>query len=328
MPASLAPALLLLASGVNAAAGMQYGIGDRYDQLVGGRRVVVYKEAEKDGLKFKYAALWLVPGWTHWLKKEMLVRIAEDGYTPLLLYYTFGDKSSKEYLEADEGARIKAWREDIEKNLAPLADIGSEVLIALEPEFNVVPGSGTPITSWPEWNEIAAAAIDSIRAKAPLAKVGLCPGDWGNYNLYPSMHRAAKKSDFIAFPEMRASTDPSTDPRSPRYQDVGQAAVDFAAYLKRTFNKPLLFAYLALSSFEGGDPLGWESVQARMLEGVFDRERELAKHGVFGVAFFAYFDDPGHGTEFFGEAEKHFGLKDASGATKKAWRVWKERTSP
>lgn len=317
---------MALASGVDAASRLEVGIGDRYDQVVGGTRTVVYQQAKKEGLDFKYVALWLTPGWTEWVNQEKLRQIVRDGYTPLLLYYTFGDRSSKEYLEENNRARLKAWQEDIEKNLTPLVNIGSEVLVALEPEFNVIPASGTPITAWKEWNEIAEKAIDTLHKGAPFVKVGLCPGDWGNYNLETSMREAAKKSDFIAFPEMRAATDPSVDTQAPRYRDVAGAALDFTAYLKRTFNKPILFAYLALSSYADSDPRGWEKIQAKIIDQLFKREKELLKNGVFGLVYFAYYDDPGHGTEFFGQAEKYFGLKDAQGKPKKAWKVWKKHT--
>lgn len=316
---------LFLAVCAFAAAGarLEVGLGDRYDQVVAGKRVVVYKQAERDGLRFKYAALWLTPGWTKWVTKDLLKKIAADGHTPLLLYYTFGDHSSREYLEAADRARLRLWQEDIEKNLAPLADIGSEVLIALEPEFNVTPATGTPLLRWPEWDALAGKAVDVIHARAPLAKVGLCPGDWGNYDLAPALAGSIAKSDFIAFPEMRAASDPSRDAKSPEYRDAAGAAVAFSAYLKKTFGKPILFAYLTVSSHGG-----WDDVQARIIDGVFAREKELLANGVFGLAYFAYFDDRAHDTEFFGEAERHFGLKDSDGKPKKAWRVWKKRTSP
>ena len=314
---------LSLGLAASAAPRLEVGLGDRYDQVVAGKRVVVYKAAEKDGLRFKYVALWLTPGWKDWVTKDLLKKIAADGHVPLLLYYTFGDRASKEYLSAAEGARLKVWRKDIEENLAPAVDIASEVLIALEPEFNVIPSSGTPLTRWPEWDAEAAAAVDAIHKRAPLAKVGLCPGDWGNRDLAPALAEAVKKSDFIAFPEMRAATDPTRDTRSPAYRDAGAAAVDFSSYLKKAFGKPILFAYLTVSSYGG-----WDQTQAEIIDGVFAKEKQLLDNGVFAVSYFAYFDDPTHGVEFFGPAERSFGLKDANGRPKKAWRVWKKRTEP
>ena len=199
----------LAAAGGSAAQHFNVGLGDRYDQVIAGKRVVIYKQAEKDGLHFKYVALWLTPGWTEWVHKDTIRRIIRDGYTPLLIYYTFGDHSSREYLEANDRANLKAWYADIEKNLVPLVNVDAEVLVALEPEFNVVPPSGTPLTAWGEWDAIAAKAVDLLHRGAPRVKVGFCPGDWGNYNLDACMRRTAAKSDFIAFPEMRAATDPT-----------------------------------------------------------------------------------------------------------------------
>ena len=319
--------IALAASGAGAAQRLQVGLGDRYDQMVNGKRVVVYQTAAKDGLRFKYVALWLTPGWPEWVRKPLLERIIRDGYTPVLIYYTFGDSSGKETLEKDGRAALKAWYADIEKNLVPLVDVGSEVLVVLEPEFNVIPASGTPITAWAEWNEIAGKAIDMLHKGARRCKVGLCPGDWGNYNLEKCMKSAARKSDFIAFPEMRAAKDPTADTTSAGYRDVIGAALRFTAYLKESFHKPILWAYLALSSHADSDSLGWQDIQAQIIDDIFLRENELIANGVFGLIFFSYFDDPSHGTYFFGEAERHFGLKDAQGRPKKAWRVWKADTS-
>lgn len=305
---------------------LEFGLGDRYDQVIAGKRVVVYEQAKKDGLKFRYVALWLTPGWTGWVTKDRLLKIVHDGYTPLLIYYTFGDHSSKEYLEKDNRAALNAWYADIQNNLVPLVNIDAEVLVALEPEFNVIPASGTPLTAWEGWNDVAGHAIDLLHQGAPHVKVGLCPGDWGNTNLEPSMHAVARQSDFIAFPEMRASTDPSTDTSAPHYRDVAQSAIDFSAYLKKTFDKPILFAYLALSSYADHNPRGWEDVQAEILKSLFNHEDELLANGVFALSYFSYYDNPQHATEFFGQAERYFGLKDAQDRPKQAWHLWHDRT--
>ncbi|MFA6583572.1 MAG: hypothetical protein WCS77_04670 [Elusimicrobiaceae bacterium] len=306
---------------------LEFGIGDRFDQTVNGKELISYRQAEKDGLDFKYYALWLTPGWPKWITKKMIQQVIADGYTPVLAYYTFGDRGGRENLEADNRAAIKAWYKDIEVNLIPLLNVNAEVLVVLEPEFNIIPAGGTSVTEWDEWNDIAGKAIDMIHKGAPRAKVGLCPGDWHNYNLEKCMARAAKKCDFIAFPEMRSASDATADTKSASYRDVADTALAFTEYLKKTFHKPILFAYLALSSYANGDPLGWQDVQAEIISEIFRREREFLDNGVFALLFFSYYDDPTHGTEFFGEAEKYFGLKDAQGNFKKAWNVWQKNTA-
>ncbi|MEI7905713.1 MAG: hypothetical protein WCI43_09935 [Candidatus Firestonebacteria bacterium] len=318
--------LSLYGSSYNSAR-LKLGIGDRFDQVINGKDLVVYEEARKDGLKFKYVAVWLVPGWPAWLTKETLLKISRDGYTPVIIYYTFGDSSSKEYLEKNGREKLNAWYKDLKENLAPLLDINAETLVVLEPEFNNLPPEGeTCITEWAEWNGIVIKAIDILRKGAPLAKVGLCPGDWGVYNLEKCMSESARKSDFIAFQAMRASSDPSSDSSTAEYRDVAGSAVKFSAYLQKAFNKPVLWAYLALSSYKNGDPLGWETEQAGIISGIFKKEKELLEKGVFGFLYFSYYDDPSHGTYFFGEAEKYFGLRTSSGKPKKAWQVWKNNS--
>ncbi len=308
---------------------LQLGVGNAYDQLVNGKRVIAYKEAEKDGLKFKYVAVWLTPGWTGWVNRNMLLDISRDGYTPVLIYYTFGDDNSREYLERNNREKLKAWYKDIKENLVPLVKTGSEVLVVLEPEFNVINGKHeTPVTEWDEWNEITGKAIDYLHEASPYCKVGLCPGDWGNYDLEKCMGRVAPKNDFIAFQEMRGASDPSADTSTREYRDVIGSALKFSEYLQKAFHRPLLLAYMALSSYKNGDPLGWEKETVEITKNVFDRQSELADLGVFGIMCFNYFDDPNHGTYFFGEAEKYFGLKSASGKPKKVLKIWQSNGRP
>ena len=91
------------------------------------------------------------------------------------------------------------------------------------------------------------------------------------------MHAVARKSDFIAFPEMRAATDPTQDAASIHYRDVVGAALDFTAYLKKTFGKPILFSYLALSSYAHSDPLGLERCSGGNPKGSIRPREELIK---------------------------------------------------
>ena len=81
-----------------------------------------------------------------------------------------------------------------------------------------------------------------------------------------------------------------------------------------------------MSSYKSGNPLGWEVEQADIIKDIFKKEKELLENGVFGFLYFAYYDDPSHGTEFFGEAEKYFGLKTSLGIPKKAWHELKKNS--
>ncbi len=299
--------------------GLELGVGDRYDQVVNGRNLVVYKEAEKDGLRFKYVAIWLCKGWdTSWVSRHDLAKIVADGYTPFILYYYFGDSISKEYLTADNCRRLKEWEEDIER-VGELINLpnGAAVLVALEPEFNdgVFPGE-TPITEWEGFNDVVIAAVQRLKTKAPNCKVGLVAGDWGDFNLDRCIKRAVKVLDFLGFQEMRAATAPEVNESG--YKDVALSAVRFSRYLKR-FKKPILLAYLAVSSYKDGDPLGWEKEQAEIIREVLKARNELVKNGVFALVYFAYFDDPTHQTLYFGEAERFFGLKTQEGVLKSAF---------
>lgn len=296
---------------------LKLGIGDRYEQLVQDEWVVVYKEAEKDGLEFKYVAIWLCKGWdTTWVSSTDLINIVKDDYTPLIIYYYFGDSISKEYLIENDSIRLKEWYQSLER-LARLVNIGAEVLVVLEPEFNdgVFPGE-TPITEWEGFNDVVIEAVRRLKTGAPNCKVGLVAGDWGDFNLDKSIGRAAKFCDFLGFQEMRAAT--AEEAKDPAYKNVALSALRFSQYLKK-FKKPLLLAYLAVSTYKDKNPLGWEEEQAAIIREVLNVRRELIKNGVFGLVYFAYFDDPTHQTLYFGEAERFFGLKTQDGGLKKAF---------
>ena len=155
-----------------------------------------------------------------------------------------------------------------------------------------------------------------IRDVAPNALVGVCPGDFpGTPNLEPVLGEVAEDLDFLAFQEMRAVTDPS--PPRANYLDVAGAAVDYARYLKRAFNLPILLAYVAVSSHGG-----WEERQATALRGFAGKREALREAGVFGLIYFQLRDDPRH-RGYFGIAERSFGLLRADGTAKPALEAFR-----
>ena len=167
----------------------------------------------------------------------------------------------------------------------------------------------------PWFAEDLVNAANLIREHAPRALVGVCPGDFSpDRNLGTVLDGAAHALDFLAFQEMRASTDPRAMERD--YLSVGQAAVDYAGYLWRSFELPVLLAYVAIASYGG-----WEPEQARVIEELTRRRDDLRRNGVFGLVYFQLQDDPAH-TGYFGAAEPHFGLLRADGSDKPAFHAF------
>jgi hypothetical protein len=266
-----------------------------------------------------YIEIWLTRGWQEsWIGKEDLRRVIGEGLTPIIMHYYFAEDISREYVED----HLDDWYADLTR-LASQIDIDEEVWVILEPEFNDEPSSGTPITAWEGWNDAVMGAVDIVRNGAPRSKVSICPGDFQQFDLELCMGRAAEGLDFLSFQEMRAST--YYEPSSPGRLNVIDSAVRFSKYLKDSFHKPLFLAYLGISTYKDGDPLGWEDEQAMVLKAFFSRSHELLANSVFGLVYFEYYDDPLH-SGFFGEAEKYFGLMNKDGEPKAAWHVWRENS--
>ncbi len=298
---------------------LRLGVGDRISWSRGGQEVSWYKKALEDGFEIDFVEVWLEEGWDeNWLSQDDLNEVLDRGLVPVIMHYYFAEDISKEYVEDN----LSEWYEDLER-LATLVNIDREVWVVLEPEFNDQPSSGTPITQWEGWNDAVIGAAEKIRDIAPEAKISICAGDFGQQNLELCLSRAAQELDFLSFQEMRAST--YWEPSSSGRLHVADSALRFSRYLKATFKKPILFAYLAVSTYADGDSLGWENEQALVINQVFDRSDELLANGVFGLIYFEYYDDPLH-SGFFGEAEKYFGLMTNTGQPKQGWHVFREKS--
>jgi hypothetical protein len=141
------------------------------------------------------------------------------------------------------------------------------------------------------------------------------PGDWDIDHLVPiSMGRAAAKADFVAYQEMRGSTQSTAE----EAYDVPSSAIRFSHYLSRKFLRPVRLGYLMVSDF--GD---WAAIQRDVVIKICERYQELQAAGTVAVSWMSYLDSPG-ADGYFGEAEAHKGLKYADNTPKPAWYVFQE----
>ena len=293
---------------------LRVGIGSQLNVRRDGSWRALYAEARKRGIRPDFVQLWLTRGWSEdWVRHQQLVQLVEQGVTPVVVHYFYGDSISKERIESQRDAWYESmWR------MANLVRMDQPVLVILEPEWNIAAPEGeTNVTDWPWFANDLRAAAEMIREVAPNALVGTCPGDFpGPPRLEPVLSQVADDLDFLAFQEMRAATAPNVGDVG--YRDVGTASVEFARYLRRAFGRPLLLGYLAFSSHGG-----WETAQATALRDLYHRRPALLEAGVFGWIYFHLFDDPRH-EGYFGPAERHFGLLRADGAPKPAFEVFRD----
>jgi len=292
---------------------LRVGIGSRVSVERDGEWRSLHQEARRRGVQPDFVQLWLTRGWSaDWVRHQSLVELAEQGVTPVVVHYFYGDFISKERIETQRDPWYASmWR------MANLVRMDHPVLVILEPEWNIAaPPGETNVTEWPWFANDLRAAAEMIREVAPNALVGTCPGDFpGPPKLEPVLSPVADDLDFLAFQEMRGSTAP--DASEPGYRDVAGASVQFARYLQRAFGRPLLLGYLAFSSHGG-----WETAQATALRDLYHRRQDLLDAGVFGWVYFHLFDDPDH-EGYFGPAERSFGLLRADGEPKPAFEVFR-----
>lgn len=244
-------------------------------------------------------------GWTDWFSAEDVAAIHEAGYVPEVIHYYFGDPDLDDVI-----ARSDEFLADIQTlaDILTESGVGDHVIVTLEPEFN----QGR-VATWDGWNDLIIQAIDILRPTG--CKVGLLAGDWDIDHVLPiSMGRAAAYSDFVAFQEMRASTQNDRD----QALEVPDRAIRFSRYLRRTFMRPVRLGYLMVSDYNG-----WTDVQRQVVVDFCERRDELEEAGVVAVAWMSYMDRPGAGG-YFAAAEAHKGLKHHDNRPKPAFHIFRE----
>ena len=243
--------------------GLKVGVGDRLLWYYDNKKQSTVQTLKYMDIHSDMLAIWLPIDWqSSWIDRKELGLLKQQKITPVFIHYYYGDIISKERVIASQDD----WLDSI-RRMAKLVKSDTSVLIVLEPEFNHgAPDGETPVLSWEGFSDHIEKGLNIIRQEAPNALVAICPGDFSpERNLEKSLGKVAPKLDFIAFQEMRATTDP--DKSFFGYKDVGNSAVSYSKYLQKTFNKPILLAYIALSSYGG-----WEKNQAKMPRVILDDE--------------------------------------------------------
>jgi len=256
-------------------------------------------------------SIWITRNWEdYWYPAKTVNQYIKNGYTPIFIFYWFADDISPEFVAKNE----KKYFETLKKFKNYLKKIKGKKIVILNPEYN-------------ENGMHDSKSFDILQAKSIVelkeinnTLVGICPGDFGNYDVIwdgtnwdqysKSMQLSAKISDFIAFQEMRALTRNKKE----HIKDTPLRALAFATYLHKKYKKPTFLAYLAVSSYK--DP----ELQAEVLK-EFSKILPLFKQSadLIGINLFHYIDVPNH-KGFFTTAEQFFGIKKANGEEKPSFK--------
>ncbi|HVM46002.1 MAG TPA: PKD domain-containing protein, partial [Candidatus Thermoplasmatota archaeon] len=153
-------------------------------------------------------------------------------------------------------------------------------------------------------------------------KVVLGYGAWGesSWGRFP---KAIGASDMIGFQIMRASTDPvyqSGTSGMTYYRGAPDKIASVLTHIRSLSPSKEAFLYdVALSSYPDAT---WERAQNDTLADILARRGEYAENGLRGIVYREIRNTNMSPANYFGWAEREWGLKNQSGAPKLAWSTW------
>lgn len=279
-------------------------------------RINITEVLQKEAKNVNSVTIWITRNWQEeWYDaNEVQQNIINKGYIPVFVFYYFADEISPTFIQDNK----TTYYQQLKKFVHYLKKIDGQKIVILNPEYNMF-----GCEKLQSMNELFIKSFKIVR-KDPQTIVGPCVGDFGNYSLTnepqewklfdPSLNKAVKEADFIAFQEMRALTRNSK-------QDIlntPQRAYYLSKYLYKTYKKPTMLAYLAISSY-GKDA---EEIQAEVYKSFLHylpKMQKEAKLIFFGI--FHYFDYPSH-VGYFNEAEEFFGVVRKDGTKKPSYKYF------
>ena len=288
------------------------------DHIKNAQHAYITEVLSKEAPNLNSVTIWITRNWKEeWFKaKEVQKEIIDKGYTPLFIFYYFADDISPKYIQEHKAAYFK----QLQHFTCYLKKLNGQKIVVLNPEYNMF-----GCQKLDSMNDLFLKSYAVVR-QDPQVLVGPCVGDFGNYNTInepkewklfsPSLKRAAKKADFIAFQEMRGLT----RNKPSQIKKTAKRAYHFAKYLHRTYNKPTMLAYLAISSYGKNG----EKIQADVYRSFVKLLPKMQKEAdLILFSIFHYFDYPGH-VGYFNEAEEFFGVVRKDGTPKPSLHYFKK----
>jgi hypothetical protein len=278
------------------------------------------------GIPADYGTLW-VGAWTlrwGWDAPDAALRaLRAANVTPAVQLYYWGDDLTQGCLEQGcNGKSVAGW----DALATQLADHlrsalgGQAALVVLETEFNKA-----GVARYRPLDALLAQKAATLRA-VPGVRVALALGNW-NPTDWTTWARAAAASDYTGLQALFGATRDAPDALA----TLANRTLAGARELRRDFGKPVLLDDLALSSYPEPDALAAQAGAVRQLLGCL---APLKAAGVQAILYRGFQDDPTMDLgNYYGLAERHFGLAWADGAGLKpagiAWRdgVARERAA-
>lgn len=256
-----------------------------------------------------WAGAWVrEDGWGH--VEWQLRQLRDAGVTPQVQWYYWGaDISPAAIQNGAKGKSVAEWDRlatELAKRIR--STMGTKTTyVVLETEFNK-----NGIESWSGFNEPLKRQIGIFRSNAPEVKLVLGFGGWKE-DRHSLFKPAALACDLVGFQVMRGGTRDGVEEIRATPAEVRE---QLAAL--RPFGKAILLFDLALATHGG-----WEAEQEAAIREIAKAVPSLRDAGLAGIVLRNVRDDADAPTwEFYGAAERTFGLKTATGAAKPAWDDW------
>ncbi|GAX87781.1 conserved hypothetical protein [Lebetimonas natsushimae] len=261
-------------------------------------------------------SIWITKDWKeYWYPAKTINNFIKKGYTPIFIFYWFGDDISPEFVKKNKNNYLNA----IKKFSKFLQKINGEKIIIFNPEFNE-----NNISEYKKFDYLQAKSILDIKEKVKNTKIGICFGDFGIYDRIwdnenwdydtKNIDYSVRVSDFVAFQEMRAVT----KNKKKEILNTPERALAFSIYLYQKYKKPTFLAYLAISSYKNDKIQTQVIKKLNSLLPLFKKSAHL-----IGINYFNYIDNPLH-KGYFNIAEKYWGLKTKDGKEKPAFFEFKK----
>jgi hypothetical protein len=274
------------------------------------------------GAKPDYGTMWIGP-WTlssGWGGPDgQMSALKSQGVTPAIHFYYWGDDISPSCVESGCWSSIhNTWKD--RSRWQTLGDQlgshlnskmgGAKAVVFLESEFNK-----KGIATYEPFDGYLADMAYRLKAAYPNAVIVLGFGNWGAGDWH-NFDRAAAASQMVGLQGMRASTKDSAW----SYDNLYSATLSGVKTLSGLFHKPVMLTDIALSSYPEPDYL---TRQRDDLQKFFGGMQALRDNGVQGILYRSWSDAPGMSTaNYYGEAERHWGVARSDGSQKAAAAVW------
>jgi PKD repeat protein len=277
---------------------------------------------ESAGVKAEYGTFWVGP-WT--LKHgwggpdQQLDAMRKAGVTPAIHFYYWGDDISQSCIEngcyssLHQAQKDRAGWDRLATQLADRLNArmqGAPVVILMETEFNKA-----DVQRYEPLDGYLAEKADFLHSRYPNAQIVLSLGNW-NTPAWSTWDRAAAASDYIGLQGMRGSTRDS----SSHYDNLYEDTLSGAQYAKQLFKRPVFLQDLALSSYPEPE---YVSRQASELQQFFTGMNALKDAGVVAMIYRSWINsDHMDLANYYGQAERHWGLAYSDGTRKPSADVW------